>query len=426
MRQVFAVARISSVSFKACSAEVFEDKIRNVASSSMKAKESGNIRANLVSRAAARKDEVKPAPVAKMADPSRSVRIPCTDTLVDLKYLSLLLLVAQNVCLVLSIRYSRIHQMEDGAYVSSTAVVVSEFLKLVASLVLEYFFETGPKESFTAKMKDEFFNIDTVKLSVPGLLYTFQNNMLFVALTNLTAATYQVTAQLKILTTAVFSVIMLGKQISMQQTLSLFMLTIGVGVVQVAVQQASAKPVQQNTEEMNQMVGLAAVLSACLTSGFAGVYFEKILKRGRKVSIYIRNVQLGFFGVVIGLITVAANDLDKVMEGGFFQGYGVPVMIPILTQAVGGLLVAVVMKYADNILKGFATSLSIVLASILSAFLFEVPITNLFMGGAALVIFAVYVYGKFPPKPSADASKGTYSAVPTAVPEGKTTELSKV
>jgi UDP-sugar transporter A1/2/3 len=28
----------------------------------------------------------------------------------------------------------------------------------------------------------------------------------------------------------------------------------------------------------NQMVGLVAVLLACCSSGFAGVYFEKILK----------------------------------------------------------------------------------------------------------------------------------------------------
>jgi len=35
-----------------------------------------------------------------------------------------------------------------------------------------------------------------------------------------------------------------------------------------------------------------AVLSACCSSGFAGVYFEKILK-GTKATIWLRNIQLG-------------------------------------------------------------------------------------------------------------------------------------
>ena len=41
-----------------------------------------------------------------------------------------------------------------------------------------------------------------------------------------------------------------------------------------------------------QVVGVLAVLTACCSSGFAGVYFEKILK-GTKASIWMRNVQLG-------------------------------------------------------------------------------------------------------------------------------------
>lgn len=41
-------------------------------------------------------------------------------------------------------------------------------------------------------------------------------------------------------------------------------------------------------------MGLMAVLIACFSSGFAGVYFEKILKE-TKQSVWIRNIQLGKF-----------------------------------------------------------------------------------------------------------------------------------
>jgi UDP-sugar transporter A1/2/3 len=64
-------------------------------------------------------------------------------------------------------------------------------------------------------------------------LYAIQNNLLFIALSYLNAATYQVTYQLKILTTALCSVFMLGKRIDKHQWFSLCMLATGVALVTV-------------------------------------------------------------------------------------------------------------------------------------------------------------------------------------------------
>ena len=36
-----------------------------------------------------------------------------------------------------------------------------------------------------------------------------------------------------------------------------------------------------------------AVITACLSSGLAGVYFEMLVKTGAQTSIVIRNLQLG-------------------------------------------------------------------------------------------------------------------------------------
>jgi UDP-sugar transporter A1/2/3 len=43
----------------------------------------------------------------------------------------------------------------------------------------------------------------------------------------------------------------------------------------------------------------------------------------------------------------------------------------ILTQALGGILVAVVMKYADNILKGFAIAFSLLVTFVLNIIIFD-------------------------------------------------------
>jgi UDP-sugar transporter A1/2/3 len=131
-----------------------------------------------------------------------------------------------------------------------------------------------------------------------------------------------------------------------------------------------------------------------MSSGFAGVYFEKILKGGRPVSLWVRNVQLGIFGVILGVIgLVGTGDMAIVQRDGFFSGYSPVVWLVVITQAFGGLMIAVVIKYADNILKGYATSVSIVLSSVLSAVFFGFHITFLFCVGTVLVILAVMSYG---------------------------------
>lgn len=109
-----------------------------------------------------------------------------------MKYTSLLVLVIQNTALVLTLRYSRTGSDGEPLYVASTAVVLTELLKFFLSNFF-LFYTNGMNARKTIKLlKMEVFDSETLKLSVPSVLYTIQNNLLFVALTNLDAATFQV------------------------------------------------------------------------------------------------------------------------------------------------------------------------------------------------------------------------------------------
>mmetsp|Transcript_8264 Transcript_8264/g.10750 ORF Transcript_8264/g.10750 Transcript_8264/m.10750 type:complete len:350 (+) Transcript_8264:85-1134(+) len=326
-----------------------------------------------------------------MATPK--ARIPLLNVELELKWITLILMVFQNTLLVLMMRYSRVYSKEDGSlYLTSTAVVMSELFKFWIAIAGTYNETLGLPKTFFEHLKHELIHPDTIKLAVPGLLYTIQNNLLFIALSHLEAAIYQVTYQLKILTTAVFSVVLLRKHISRLQVFSLVILTAGVAAVQLS-QGSPTKLEAQDTTEQNPVLGLVCVLLACCSSGFAGVYFEKILKQGRKVSLFVRNIQLSIFGVSLGLFGVLAKDYEKVVENGFFQGYTNTVWATILIQAGSGFVIASVMKYADNILKGFATAISIILSSVISIKLFDFDISALFVFGVILVSLAVFLYG---------------------------------
>jgi UDP-sugar transporter A1/2/3 len=241
-----------------------------------------------------------------------------------------------------------------------------------------------------------------LKLCVPSLLYTVQNNLLYLALTNLDAATYQILYQLKILTTALFSATMLGRQFSATKWCSLVVLTAGVAVVQVS---GSGDSHANGNEDRNRFVGLVAVLCASCTSGFSGVYFEKILK-GSETTLWVRNIQMGIPSMIIALVTVFLGDSEEVSRKGFFVGYSPLVITVITVQAVGGLIVAVVVKYADNVLKVFASSFSILFSCIISAFAFDFRPNVLFLVGAFLVILSTAMYSK-PEKKGGGTKRGS-------------------
>lgn len=313
-----------------------------------------------------------------------------------LKQLSLVLLTLQNALLILVMRYTRTRK--GDMYFATTAVVLSEGLKVLTSMMI-LAAQEGTFIKLMCYLRDNIWRqpLDCLKVSVPAFIYTLQNNLLYIALSNLDAATFQVSYQLKILTTALFSVLMLKKKLSPQQWSALVILFVGVALVQFRPE--DSKSSKTATTDQRPSVGLFAVILSCFMSGFAGVYFEKILK-GTKQSLWLRNVQLGSMSVIIGLITMEIKDGPKIQERGFFFGYDYVVWIVIVFQSLGGLLVAVVVKYADNILKGFATSAAIVLSCIASIYLFDFKLSFPFTTGAFLVIISVYIYSKFVPENS--------------------------
>lgn len=313
-----------------------------------------------------------------------------------LKYISLITLTLQNAILGLSMRYARTR--EGDMFLSSTAVFMSELVKLVTCLVIVYV-QSGGVIPLLETLHSIIIKqpVDTLKICVPSLVYIIQNNLLYVSASHLDAATYQVTYQLKILTTAMFAVFILNKKLLRTQWMALVVLISGVVLVQLA-QSDDGHNVKTAGPEQNRILGFSAALGACVLSGFAGIYFEKMLK-GSDISVWMRNVQLSLLSLPFGLLTCFISDGSIIKEQGFFFGYNGFVHYLIVLQAGGGLIVALVVKYADNILKGFATSLAIIISCISSIYLFNFVLTLQFTLGALLVICSIFLYG-YSPAPS--------------------------
>jgi len=213
----------------------------------------------------------------------------------------------------------------------------------------------------------------------------------YVAAENLDVATFQVTYQIKILTTAGFSVLLLHKSLNLSKWVSLFLLALGVGIVQV--QSVGGIGREGTASLMNPAAGFLAVLIACCTSGLAGVYFEMVLKNSQ-TDLWIRNTQLSFFSVIPAALPAIYELSRSENRLGLFRNFGGWAWATVFIQVFGGLVTALVIKYADNILKGFATSLSIVISCLASVALFNFPLTFTFAVGASVVLVATWMYSQ--------------------------------
>ncbi|KAF5386730.1 hypothetical protein D9615_001529 [Tricholomella constricta] len=359
------------------------------------------------------------SPVSSSADGPRICGMP-------LKYVSLVTLAVQNAALSIVMHYSRVSTPPALSYSPASAVLLNELLKgsisfLIALSRVREVVETpwhrkslwgivcalpypGTKPFWS--LCGEIFSPDCWKLSIPALLYVVQNSLQFVAISNLPVASFQVTYQMKILTTAAFSVALLRKRLSSTKWLSLFFLAIGVGIVQIQTSGGSGHTGPKHTtvgsahdfhvHVMNPMKGFGAVTAACFTSGLAGVYFEMVLKNSR-ADLWVRNVQLSLFSLIPALLPILYGQKPANSQGfllDLFRNFGGWAWATVGIQVFGGLVTAIVIKYSDNILKGFATSLSIVLSFLASVFLFDFRITLSFIIGASTVLSATWMYNQ--------------------------------
>ncbi|KAL3940678.1 MAG: hypothetical protein SGBAC_004822 [Bacillariaceae sp.] len=230
---------------------------------------------------------------------------------------------------------------------------------------------------------------------VLALIYGAMNILSFVSLRNISAGMFTIFAQCKIMTTAVFSSIILQRSYSWTKWRALIALMMGVLLF--------SQPIwgdpehRKEIEGGNVIIGTAAVITEVTLSGFASIYFEKVVKLDPlKLNIWERNFQLALGSLPVYLFFIAG---DGGGMKGFFGGWSLMAVLLSGLGAAGGLLVALSIKYGDSILKTLATTGAIILSSLLDHYLLGGPLTPSMIIAGVQVITAIcnYTFDATPP-----------------------------
>ncbi|KAL8141598.1 hypothetical protein V2J09_014630 [Rumex salicifolius] len=272
-------------------------------------------------------------------------------------------------------------------YDYATVPFLAEIFKLIVSSILLW---REFKTSSSARMTTDW---KTVRLfPIPSVIYLIHNNIQFATLTYVDTSTYQIMGNLKIITTGILFRIFLRRKLSNLQWMAIVLLAIGTTTSQVkgcgeaSCDSLFSAPIQ------GYMLG---VLSACL-SALAGVYTEFLMKKNND-SLYWQNVLLYMFGAIFNMVRLIVDDFTNGFEKGpwwqrLFDGYSIITWIVVLNLGSTGLLVSWLMKYADNIVKVYSTSMAMLLTMIISVYLFTFkPTMQLFLG-IFICMMSVHMY----------------------------------
>ncbi|KAG0319690.1 hypothetical protein BGZ97_001631 [Linnemannia gamsii] len=266
--------------------------------------------------------------------------------------------------------------------------------------------------------------------AVPGAIYFFNNNLSFILLELMPAPTYVVLSNLKILTTGLFSYLFLHRLLTKPQWVSLGILFFSTAVSQVDLEKGLSLSIS--------IQAFLLMILFCSLSAAASVFSEYVMKeRFATESIHLQNMKLYMFGILFNGITYMLTP-PAIPHGapptpgtppppppGFFSDMAFLHFTIVLAYASLGLVTSAIIKFSGSITKVYASSMSMFFAALVSWLFLNDQLTILFFVGCFGCCYALHLYYRVVPTPSAETITTTTTTTTTTAAEDTTTDKTK-
>ena len=294
------------------------------------------------------------------------------------------LLSLQNSSYTLLRRYSSGVLKEHAT--SQSILLVGEVLKLSFSLIMCMRDRSG--------LRPGTLVATSLKMLVPAAIFLAMNLLSFVALRRISASAFTLIQQSKLIFTALLSRLLLERRLSSARWRALLTLFCAVLIIcqQTSPHEAmgcellNAPPKARELELGAFVVGVSAVGVEAALSGLSNVYFEKVLK-STPLSVWERNVQLAAWSMCIyGPLAVYGNPQHVL------HGWSSLTFLVACLGALGGILIGLVLKFCDSIVKNLALSTAIITTALLDHLYFAGPMNVPILAAGAIVLVSIVTY----------------------------------
>ncbi|KAL7488432.1 hypothetical protein ACHAW6_014017 [Cyclotella cf. meneghiniana] len=284
--------------------------------------------------------------------------------------------------------------------IKSTVIFLQELVKLILAAVGISLSSDG-----WAKVTAGWTVSSWLRLSLlPAMIYLVQNMCSLLAYQNLDAITYNVLNQTKTLSAALCCYLLLGKRQSGMQMLALVLLLMAALEMEGLLPMDALLPSYwtNRTKTDSQFLpplsprrfthGVIPILVASFLSGLAGAITQKSLQ-GENRNALLFTMELCVASILLLLISfLRSDDGAQIQQRGFFDQWTWFTILPILTNAAGGILVGLVIKYAGTVQKGFALIFGILISGLLQGSLSKEEIAGGVLAGISLWMHSTYPY----------------------------------
>mmetsp|Transcript_17917 Transcript_17917/g.36109 ORF Transcript_17917/g.36109 Transcript_17917/m.36109 type:complete len:243 (+) Transcript_17917:241-969(+) len=227
---------------------------------------------------------------------------------------------------------------------------------------------------------------------------------------NLEPLTFNVLNQTKTLSAALCCYLILGRKQSKTQMASLIILLASALIIEKVISLSppfvtfgaggGLAAATASTSHFAQ--GVAPILLASFISGLAGALAQKNLqsasgdaKGGRNP--YLFNMEMNSASALILAVSLLFSaDGARIKAAGFFEGWTLQTWIPIVTNAIGGIIVGLVTKHAGAVRKGFALIFGILISGLWEVQ--TVGITKEQIVGGVLAAISLWMHTSYPYK----------------------------
>lgn len=253
-------------------------------------------------------------------------------------------------------------------------IILSELCKILISIPL--FYLTSSHNDYPIVLSNIYAFI------IPAFIYTISNNIIFLALQILTPNMFTLLSNMKIPITIILATLLLKHNLNRYRVLTVIFIFIGNTIA----------CYNWGNNTVIPLLGITYMLIYSLCSGSAAVYTEYIMKiKYNNENIFIQNIKFCTMSILCNLVIMIYN--------GHYNSFPLePVhLMSVGSMAINGINTSLVIKFSGSIAKTYATSLAVLVTSILSYIIWDVIITFSFIFGSITTFLGIniYVYDKY-------------------------------